>query len=92
MRGKGRCQHWGRGGTQVVSGDPSYPGISALLLFQAEVSDLIFTLAFDHTRSGWQVGQGGVGVGALKGEGESGVQGNTPSLGMYQYLPSEVIL
>lgn len=80
------------GGTQVVSGDPSYPGISASLLFQAEVSDLIFTLAFDHTQSGWQVGQGGVGVGALKGERENGVQGNTSSLGMYQYLPSEVML
>ena len=76
MRGKGWCQHWG--GTQVVSGDPSYPGISASLLFQAEVSDLIFTLAFHHTQSGWQVGQGGVGVGALKGEGESGVQSTPP--------------
>lgn len=92
MRGKGWCQHCGGGGTQVVSGDPSYPGISASLLFQAEVSDLIFTLAFDHTQSGWQVGQGGVGVGALNGEGENGVQGNTSSLGMYQYLPSEVML
>ena len=33
-----------------------------------------------------------MGVGALKDEGESGVQGNTSSLGMYQYLPSEVML
>ena len=46
----------------------------------------------NHTQSGWQVGQGGVGVGALKGERENGVQGNTSSLGMYQYLPSEVML
>ena len=79
----------GGAGTQLVSGDPSYPGISASLLFQAEVSDLIFTLAFDHTQRGWWVGQGGVGVGALRSGEESGFQGNTPSLDMYQYLLSE---
>lgn len=78
MRRKGRDQWWG--GAQLVSGDPflPYPGISASLLFQAGVSDLIFTLAFDHTQRGWRVGQGGVEVGALKGMGESGFQGDTP--------------
>ena len=52
----------------------------------------VLDLSSTQTRNWLEQGQGGVGVGALKGEGESGVQGNTPSLGMYQYLPSEVIL
>lgn len=72
--GEGAAPGWG--GIQLVSGDPSLSGISTSSLFQAEVSDLVFTLAFDHARSGWRVGQGGVGLSGALGRVNSKV---TPS-------------
>lgn len=59
------------GGAQLVSGEPSLSAIRATLVTQVRVSCLVFTLAFAHTQSGWQVGQGGQRVG------ESGFQGET---------------
>lgn len=60
------------GGAQLVSGEPSLSTISATLVTQVRVSCLVFTLAFAHSRRGWQLGQGGQAVG------ERGFQGEIP--------------